>query len=136
MTDMNHCLGDLLIDDEEDTTAPLDVEEEAEDQEEDSDTVEDDPELKEDPGKIITVKFNQSTFSRPSCRGLDRCTRTDLVFLTRDKIKKETPVAMAERTPIKAESFAAHFPGIPPAGIPGMPLPGSAAAMMPPSLLL
>ncbi|KAL5266034.1 hypothetical protein ACHWQZ_G006626 [Mnemiopsis leidyi] len=122
--------GDLLIDDDEEAT-PVDVEEEQpeEDEEEMVDT-----EAKEEPNKFMTVKFgqNQITFTRPSCRGWDKCSRTDMVYMRREEAKKDTPpVAKAERTPIKQEPapqiYGPGHPGFSPlitpgtTGMPGMP---------------
>ena len=105
----NFCyLGELLIDDDEETVA-VNLEEEHEEEEELIDE-----EAKEEPEKTLTVKFGQVSFSRPSCRSLDRCCRTDLVFLGKDVVKKETPVAKTERTPIMQEPQPALYnPGHP-----------------------
>lgn len=131
--------GDLLIDDDEDTT-PVDVEEDQEKEEEEEELVDD--EAKEEPNKFVTVKFGQHqiAFMRPSCRGYDKCTRTDMVYTGREEVKKDTPVAKAERTPIKQEPqpqvYGPGHPGFSPlltAGAAGMLpgtglLPGAAAA--------
>lgn len=103
-----------------------------------------DDEAKEEPNKFLTVKFgqNQITFTRPSCRGWDKCSRTDMVYVGREEVKKDTPVAKAERTPIKQEPapqvYGPGHPGFSPlitpgaTGMPGMPgsslIPGPAAA--------
>ena len=124
----NHS-GDLLIDDDEETT-PVDVEEEQAEEEEEEIV---DEEAKEEPNKFLTVKFGQGqiSFTRPSCRGWDKCSRTDMVFVGREEVKKDTPVAKAERTPIKQEPqpqiYGPGHPGFSPliaAGAAGM-LPGS-----------
>ena len=93
--------GDLLIDDDEETI-PVDVEEEQAEEEEEELV---DEEAKEEPNKFLTVKFGQGqiSFTRPSCRGWDKCSRSDMVYVGREEVKKDTPIAKAERTPIKQE---------------------------------
>ena len=125
--------GDLLIDDDEDMTAVNVDEENVDDEEEEEELV--DEEAKEEPNKTLTVKFGQVSFSRPSCRNLERCCRTDLIFLGKDTVKKETPVAKAEPTPMKQEPpsslYSTGHPGFSPLMPGGGMLPGAAAGMLP-----
>ena len=75
-----HVAGELLIDDDEDPAPPAEEEEEEEEEEME------DTEAKEEPNKVLSVKFGHVTFKRTSCRGWDRCSRTDLRFEATDQV--------------------------------------------------
>jgi len=94
---------------EEDTTLEIvEEEEEVEEVEGDDDVDMVDEEDSETPNELINKTYGDSSvkFERPSCRGLDKCARTDMRFVSKQEKttpKKEPPVAKTEPTPIKSE---------------------------------